>query len=98
MLRAVFLGDEVTAAGYRLAGSLVYSPAAGQEAAALAAARAQAQLVLVSARVAAGIGTPVLRSAEAAHSPLTLVVPDMLEPTPLPDLATRLRTQLGLVA
>jgi len=98
MVSVVFLGDEVSAAGYRLAGAIVRTPAAGQEAAALAEARAQAALVLVSASVAARIATPLLRSAEAAPSPLLLVVPDLREATPLPDLATRLRMQLGLVA
>jgi vacuolar-type H+-ATPase subunit F/Vma7 len=94
----VYLGDEVSAAGYRLAGALVRTPPPGDEAAALAWARARAELVLVSAAVAARIGEAVLRPALAAAAPLLLIVPDLQGEVPLPDLAARLRGQLGLEA
>lgn len=94
----MFLGDEVSAAGYRIAGALVRTPRAGEEAAALAWARARSPLVLVSASVAAGIGEAVLRHALSALAPLVLVVPDLHGEVPLDDLAARLRAQLGLEA
>lgn len=94
----VYLGDEVSAAGYRLAGALVRTPTAGEETAALAWARSRAPLVLVSAAVAAGIAAGALRAALAALTPLVLIVPDLHDEVPLPDLAARLRTQLGLEA
>ena len=93
-----YLGDEVSAAGYRLAGARVCTPAAGEEAAALASARAQAPLVLMSAVVAAAIGDAALRVALMSPSPLLLIVPDLHGEVPLPDLADRLRGQLGLEA
>jgi hypothetical protein len=37
----------------------------------------------------------VLRRAVSALSPLVLVVPDLQGEVPLPDLAARLRAQLG---
>ena len=98
MAVAIYLGDEVSAAGYRLAGALVRTPGAGAEASALAWARAQAPLVLLSAAVAAGIGEAALRGALAALTPLVLIVPDLHGQVPLPDLAARLRGQLGLEA
>jgi vacuolar-type H+-ATPase subunit F/Vma7 len=94
----VYLGDAVTAAGYRLAGALVRTPRAGDEAAALAWARSTAPLVLLSATVAAGVGEAVLRQALSALAPLVLVVPDLHGEVALPDLAARLRGQLGLEA
>ncbi len=94
----IYLGDEVSAAGYRLAGARVRTPRAGEEAAALAWARSQAPLVLVSAAVAAGIAEAVLRGALSALAPLVLIVPDLQGEVPLPDLAARLRGQLGLEA
>ncbi len=94
----VYLGDELSAAGYRLAGAIVRTPRAGEEAAALAWARANAPLVLLSASVAAGIAEAVLRSALSALAPLVLIVPDLQGDAPLPDLAARLRGQLGLEA
>ena len=98
MTAPVFLGDEVCAAGYRLAGARVRTPRAGEEAAALDWARSQAPLVLVSASVAAAIGEAALRGALSALNPLVLIVPDLHGEVPLPDLALRLRAQLGLEA
>jgi len=94
----VYLGDEVSAAGYRLAGARVRTPHAGEEGAALAWACSQAPLVLVSATVAAAIGDAALRTALSALAPLLLIVPDLQGEVPLPDLAARLRGQLGLEA
>lgn len=98
MSAPVYLGDEVSAAGYRLAGAIVRTPPAGEETAALAWARGQAPLVLLSATVAAGIGDRILRTALAAMAPLVLIVPDLQGEVALPDLAARLRGQLGFEA
>jgi vacuolar-type H+-ATPase subunit F/Vma7 len=96
MSAPLYLGDEVSAAGYRLAGARVHTPLAGAEAAALEWARLHSPLVLVSAAVATGIDDAVLREALAAPAPLVLVVPDLQGDAPLPDLTARLRAQLGL--
>ncbi len=98
MTAPVFIGDELSGAGWRLAGATVLTPPPGAEAAALAQARMQAPLVLVSAVTAAALGEPLLREAQAASQPLVLVVPDLQGLVPLPDLAARLRGQLGLEA
>ena len=98
MAAPVYLGDELGAAGYRLAGAEVDCPARGGETAALARARARAPLVLLSAAVAAGIAEAELRRALAAPAPLVLIVPDLHGEVPLPDLAARLRAQLGFEA
>ena len=97
MAAPIYLGDEVSAAGFRLAGLQARVPARGEEAAALSGARANAPLVLVSATVAARIAEGELRAALAALTPLVLIVPDIDGATPVPDLALRLRRQLGLV-
>lgn len=98
MAAAIYLGDEVSAAGWRLAGATVRTPLAGEETASLSWARAQAPLVLLSAAVATGIGESALRSALSALAPLVLIVPDLHGAVPMPDLAARLRAQLGLEA
>ena len=90
--------DEVSAAGYRLAGATVRIPQAGDETAALAWARTQAPLVLLSTSVAAGVDALALRVALSALAPLALVVPDLRGESALPDLASRIRKQLGLDA
>ena len=94
--RAVFIGTEADAAGYRIAGLETVVAEAGAESQALARSREQAALVLVSAGVAARIPDPVLREAVRALEPLTVVVPDVLGSTALPDVAARLRRELGL--
>ena len=66
MQAPVYIGDEVSAAGYRLAGFRVRVPEPGGESAALAEARAQAPLVLVAANVAARIDAETMRIALSA--------------------------------
>jgi vacuolar-type H+-ATPase subunit F/Vma7 len=91
-----YIGDEASAAGFRLAGARVIVPLAGDETAALAATRESATLVLISADVATRISAPDLAIAQAALAPLVLIVPDLRREVPMPDLAARLRGQLGL--
>jgi vacuolar-type H+-ATPase subunit F/Vma7 len=98
MRAPIYLGDEVTAAGYRLAGAQVRVPESGEATAALEDARANSPLVLVSAAVAAKIEPARLQAALLALSPLVLIVPDAQGDVPLPDLALRLRGQLGMEA
>jgi vacuolar-type H+-ATPase subunit F/Vma7 len=93
-----YIGDEISAAGYRLAGAQVTVPGDGEASAALAAARVSSPLVLVSAAVAADIDEAQLRAAMMALQPLVLIVPDVQGEAPLPDLAARLRGQLGMEA
>ena len=96
MAAPAYVGDEISAAGWRLAGAQVSVPGAGEETAALARAITQAPLVLVSAAVAIRIDAAVLAAAASALTPLVLVVPDPQDEVSLPGLADRLRSQLGL--
>ncbi len=98
MAIACYVGDEISAAGFRLAGAKTLVPSDGEETDALATACAQAKLVLVSAAIASRIDEAALVRALAALSPLTLLVPDPAGKAPLPDIAARLRRQLGLEA
>jgi vacuolar-type H+-ATPase subunit F/Vma7 len=96
-MRVVFLGNEVQAAAYRLAGVDTLGVDPGNATSALAEARAAAPLVLVAASVAAQIPEATMRNACAAIAPLVVVVPDLDGEGALPDIALRLRRQLGLV-
>ena len=90
-----YVGNAVDAAGFRLAGARVYSPAAGEETAALAHARDIAQVVLLSSEVAAALPRGELEAALAAVQPLAAILPEVGEISPL-DPAERVRAQLGL--
>ena len=92
----IYIGDELTAAGFRLAGAQILLPAVGEETASLTQAQRDGQLILVSADVAARIPLEPLEAALAALAPLTLVVPDLLGRQPMPDRAQRLRRQMGM--
>lgn len=96
MTAPIYLGDEASAAGWRLAGIDARVPPPGGEAEAFAAARAQAPLVIVSADVAARLGAEAMGAALAALAPLTLVVPDLAASVPLRDIAREMRGELGL--
>jgi vacuolar-type H+-ATPase subunit F/Vma7 len=98
MSAPIYLGDEVVAAGYRLAGARVRTPPVGESGAALARACAESPLVLLSAALASRIGERQLRAALSALSPLVLIVPDLQAEVSMPDLAARLHAQLGLEA
>lgn len=92
----IYIGDELTAAGFRLAGAQILLPAAGEEAASLTQAQRDGQLILVCADIAARIPREPLEAALAALAPLTLVVPDLRGRQPMPDRAQRLRRQMGM--
>jgi len=96
MSKIVFIGDELTAAGFRLTGieTMVASPEAAREV--LARARARAQFVLLTADCARHIPTGELEVALLAEEPIVAIIPDILTQTPPPDLARRLRAVLGI--
>jgi vacuolar-type H+-ATPase subunit F/Vma7 len=92
----IYIGDELSAAGFRLAGAQIRLPTAGEEAASLVQAQQEGQLILLSADVAARMPRESLGAALAALAPLTLVVPDLLGRQPLPDRAQHLRRRMGM--
>jgi len=96
MAAPIHLGDEVAGAGFRLAGVVTRTVAPGDEARALAQARAEAPVVLVSADLAARIPAGILGAALAAVPPVTVVVPDLRAGFAFADDTARLRRQLGL--
>lgn len=96
MAAPVFLGDEVSAAGYRLGGAIVHTPAGGEEASFFERAQREAPLVLVTAEVAARLPSSLLARAFAAGQPLVLIVPDVRRRVAPPDLALSVRRQLGM--
>lgn len=97
MKRPCFVGDELSAAGFRLAGFRTETPMPGQEAVSLREAREVADLVVITAELAAHVPESELRRWQTALRPLLLVVADMRGRMNAPDLGAGLRRQLGLV-
>ena len=98
MLTPIYLGDEVTGGRLPAGRAQVRVPAPDEASAAFEEACAKAPLVLVSAAVAVHIDAAQLRAALTALQPLVLIVPDAHGEVPRPDLAARLRGQLGMEA
>lgn len=98
MADVVFIGDEVSAAGYRLAGAVVYSPSPHDALKVFEEARGHADVMLISADIARHIPTPHLDEALAAAAPLVSVVADVMARTSPPNLEDRVRMILGLDA
>lgn len=93
-----FIGDELTATGFRLAGALSFIVPPADAAEALRAARESAALVLIGAAHAQSVPEAELDQALAAFEPLTLVVDDVLEQNAPPDLEQAMRRALGVEA
>jgi vacuolar-type H+-ATPase subunit F/Vma7 len=93
----VYIGDEVSAAGYRLAGLRVRVPGEDDVLAVIEATCSEASLVLLGSDAATRISRQQLDELLSRVEPAVVVVPDIRARTPLPDMAHRLRTQLGVL-
>ena len=96
MMAPVFIGDETTAAGFRLAGFETEIPPPGEAGKALSRVHQQTRLVLITAACARDIPDQDLDEAMRATAPLLLVVPDINAAVEPPDLAVRIRQILGI--
>ena len=97
MANIAYIGDEPTAAAYRLAGVEAHVVDPSQAAEALErAAGAGVELVLLSATRAAAIPVERLEAALLGDTPLVAIVSDAHGEVALPDLAREVRTALGI--
>lgn len=93
----VFIGDEASAAGYRLAGLQVRIPREDDPLTTVRRTCEQASLVLISAAIARRLAPGDLERLLAAVQPAVVVVPDLRQHSAMPDLVTRVRQQLGML-
>ena len=98
MATVAFIGDELTATGYRLAGARAWIVPPEEAAEALRAAREEASLVLLAPTHAHHVPGEELEDALTSFSPLVLVVDDILERESPPDLERAMRSALGVEA
>jgi vacuolar-type H+-ATPase subunit F/Vma7 len=99
MANVVYIGDEATAAGYRLAGVEAHAVAPGETAETFQqACRDGADLVLMAGTHAATLPVDELEEALVRETPLLAIVGDVLGGGALPDLAGQVRRALGIEA
>jgi vacuolar-type H+-ATPase subunit F/Vma7 len=96
MSAAIFIGDELTAAGFRLTGIETLAPDPKDVGHAFDDARARAGLVIITADLARAIPAADLEAALLAEAPALAIVPDVRFAAEPPDLAGRLRRVLGI--
>lgn len=96
MTAPVFIGDEVTAAGYRLAGARTIVPPAGGVQQAFETALETTELLFITSACAAEISGPTLDHATRAGQPLVLLVPDAGGRVMTPDLSVEVDRALGI--
>ncbi len=93
---AIFIGDELSAAGFWLTGIETIVPGHDEVVAALQAARRRASLIIMTADAAQHVPPSELEAAMLAEAPTLAIIPDVLFRVPLPDLAGALRNALGI--
>jgi vacuolar-type H+-ATPase subunit F/Vma7 len=97
MARFQYIGDEVTAAGYRLAGAETRVPVPSEAGEVFRRARADgADVILLSAALAAEIDPGELSAALIAEAPLVAIVGDAFGRCPPPDVGRDVRLALGI--
>ena len=96
MTLCAFIGDELTAAGFRLAGARVHSPPAGEIPDLFRRLRQECELLILTAEAAGGVPEALMQQTTSAGRPLLLVVPDARERRGPEDLAAMLRNKLGM--
>jgi vacuolar-type H+-ATPase subunit F/Vma7 len=96
MILCAFIGDEVSAAGFRLAGVEVRVPGQEDPSALFRRLVGKVEILLITAETAARLPQEELRDALAAERPLVLVIPDVLGREDPPDVIGPLKRQLGM--
>ena len=96
MTNPVFIGDEVTASGWRLTGLQVIAVDGDAVAGAFEAALDDTELLLITAACAAELDSVRLDAAVRRARPLILVVPDAAGRLAPPDLDRQVDRVLGI--
>ena len=91
-----FFGDEITAAGFRLAGVCVFSPDPADLSAEFAAQSEVSDLVILTSEYADLLPRGLIEDQRRAHKPLIAVVPDIRGTVAAPDMETSVRRVLGI--
>ena len=96
MAGVIFIGDEVTAQGFRLAGAGIRMPDNDAVAKSFLDALRNADLVLITADAAGKLDADLLERAVRTASPLVLVIPDAAFRVMPPDPADSVERVLGI--
>lgn len=96
MAGQIFIGDELSAAGWRLAGMEVIVPVPGKAESVVRDVLTRADLLIMTALVAQELSPALLEKALTRSATLTHVVADIQGKQEPEDYAAKLRAQVGL--
>ena len=96
MFQPLFIGDRVTASGFRLGGAMVVTPEPGAETKVFNSALKTSNLILITAQVAACLPESLVEKVQIMGSPLVLVIADIRGLHQPDNVADRLRRLLGM--
>ncbi len=91
------IADELTAVGWELAGARTFVATSENLESSFHTARREADLVLLTAELAARLPAAALQAALHGFPPLTLVIADLPRSQEPPDLALEARRALGVL-
>jgi vacuolar-type H+-ATPase subunit F/Vma7 len=96
MALCAFVGDELSALGFRLGGVECHSPTPAETTALFRTLQERVQLILLTAEAAQALPPDLLRRTQAAERPLVLVIADVRRRVLPPDQVEQVRRQLGM--
>jgi vacuolar-type H+-ATPase subunit F/Vma7 len=97
LIEVLFIGDEVTAAGFRLAGVTVITPDKEKLHEVLAKVCDQASLILITAEFMEALDSQLQKEYMMKVSPMIVVIADINNSVPVKDLAVQVRRTLGIL-
>ena len=98
MGQVIFIGDEITAAGFRLAGVECYTPEREELPKLLANKREDCDLIMITAGCADWLGNNTVEEMALWSRPLVSILPDIRNRISPPNLEQAVRRELGIEA
>jgi len=92
----VFIGDEITALGFRLAGVEIHVPDPGEAPRLVAGLRDRAALIMMTPDSFATLPARLARALEDSEAPLLAIVADARGLLPVPDTERDVKRALGI--
>ena len=96
MGQVIFIGDEVSAAGFRLAGVTCHCPERDELPDLLTKERDGCDLIMITAQYADWLGTDAVEEMALWSRPLVAILPDIRNHLEPPNLEHAVRRELGI--
>jgi len=96
MRDAVFIGDDITALGFRLAGVETHTPDPDEVAALVGGLRETTQVIVMTPEMFAALPPRLAQELSDSEAPLLSIVADARATRPVPDIERDVKRVLGI--